>query len=110
MALIRAQQNRTITRDITILDGDGATITPNAADKVRAIIKRDGQATRLTVASDVPTSNGSTFAKGAANRLRLDADDLDFPAGTYTLLVDYYDNADSTWKHVSKQVFVLEPT
>jgi len=109
MSLFFAYKNRGISKDITILDGNGNTITPGASDKVRATIKREGQTAVLTVNSDAPTANGSSFTKGASNRLRLDASDLNFAEGTYSLIIDYYDNDDTQeWKTVDRQVFVLE--
>lgn len=111
MALIYAYQNRGLTRDITIQDTNGATITPGDSDKVRAIIAREGEVAKLTVVSGTPTSNGSSFTKGAANRLRLDASDLSFDPGTYTMQIDFYDAADAAeWKVVSRQCFFLEPS
>ena len=109
MSLIYAYKERGITRDVTILDVDGETITPGDGDLVRAVIGRDGEAPVLTVTSGSPTANGSSFTKGEANRLRLDAADLDFDPGTYTLTVEYHDNADAQeWKVVEKQCFHLE--
>jgi len=69
----------------------------------------------LEVTSGTPTANGSTFSKNTpssgVNRLRLDASDLSFDAGTYTLRVDYFDNADAAeWKNVDREVFVMENT
>ncbi len=112
MSLILAYQNRGLTRDITIQDVDGDTITPGDTDKVRAIIGREGEAAKLTVTSDGATPNGSSFTKAAANRLRLDAADLaDIDPGTYTLFIDFYDFADGAeWKNVDRQIFVLEET
>ncbi len=111
MSLILAYQNRGLTRDITIQDVNEATITPGDSDKIRAIIGREGEAAKLTVTSDTPTTNGSSFTKGAANRLRLDADDLSFDPGVYTLQIDFYDAADiQEWKVVSRQCFYLEKT
>jgi len=41
----------------------------------------------------------------------LDAGDLDFDAGTYSMWVELFDVADARdWKTVSRQVFQLEPT
>ena len=109
MTLIKAYKGRGITRDITITDADEETITPGASDKVRAIIGRENQTAKLTVTSDAATSNGSSFTKGATNRLRLDASDLDFDPGVYTIIIDFYDNSDGQeWKTVDKQVFHLE--
>jgi hypothetical protein len=111
MALILAYKNRRLARDITILDADGITITPGSTDRVRISIGREGETALLTVDSQSPTANGSSLTKGAANRLILDADDLGFTPGTYTMLVDYYDADDGPeWKTVSRQCFVLENT
>lgn len=111
MALILAYQNRGLSRNITITDVSGATITPTVVDKVRAIIGREGETAKLTVSSDAPTANGSSFTKGATNLLRLDASDLTFDAGVYSLYIDYYDGSDADeWKTVSRQVFCLELT
>jgi hypothetical protein len=111
MSLIYCYQGRGLTRDITIQDVDGATITPGVNDKVRVSIGRAGEAPLLTVTSGAPTANGSSVTKGAANRLRLDASDLAFDPGVYSMAVEYYDNADAQeWKMVSRQVLVLEPT
>jgi hypothetical protein len=115
MALIFAYQNRNCTRDITIRNAADAVITPSTYDQVRAMIGREGYVPELTVASDAPTSNGSTFTKNhpssGVNRLRLDAQDLDFEPGVYTLFLDYFDHADAEdWKNVDRQVFCLERT
>lgn len=113
MTMILAYKSRGKTVDITINDADGDAITPGTNDKVRAIIGREGQAAKLSITSGTNTANGSSFTKNSpsngVNRLRLDASDLEFDPGTYTLWVDYFDNADSSeWKLVEKQVFVLE--
>ena len=113
--MILAYQNRGCTRDITIQDADDAAIIPGASDEIRAIIGREGATPKLTGTSNAPTANGSTFTKNTpsdgVNRLRLDASDLDFEPGTYTLFVDYYDSADALeWKNISRQVFALEET
>jgi hypothetical protein len=111
MSLILAYRSRGLSRDITIQDVDGNNITPGDSDKLRAIIGREGETAKLTVTSDDSTANGSSFTKGTNSRLRLDASDLDFAAGVYTLYVDYYDSGDAQeWKNVSRQVFVLEET
>jgi hypothetical protein len=109
MSFILAYKSLGITRDIVIQDVDGNTITPGGADKIRAIIHRTGKGSALTVTSDAPTANGSSFTKGATNRLRLDASDLDFDSGSYTLSIEYYDAHDAAeWKNVSRQCFYLE--
>jgi len=116
MTLILAYQNRGLTRDITILDTDGDTITPGANDNVRAIIGREGETAQLTITGGTATANGSSFTTNSPtsgkNRLRLDAADLALiDPGTYTLFIDYFDNADAQeWKNVDRQVFVLEET
>ncbi len=111
MALFLAYQNRGLTKDVMLLNANEDTITPGANDRIRAIIGRVGEEPKLTVASDAPTEAGSIFTKGLTNRLRLDADDLYFEAGVYTITFDYYDHANaSEWSTVSKQVFYLEST
>ena len=113
MTLILAYKSRGITRDITIKDVDGDAITPGATDSIRATITREGGTAVLTVTSGSATANGSSFTKNSpssgVNRLRLDASDLEFQPGVYSLYIDYYDNADAQeWKNVDRQVFCLE--
>ena len=112
MSLIFCFQNRGKTIDFTLDDTDGNTVTPGMNDKLQITIGRLGETAKLTFTSDAATANGSSVTKGASNRLRLDASDLALiDPGTYTLMVDYYDNADAQeWKTVSRQVFVLEDT
>jgi hypothetical protein len=111
MSLVYAYRDRGITRNITIQDADGNTITPHPADKVRATIGRSGETAKFTITSGTPTAAGSSFTMGAVNVLRLDASDLNFSAGTYTLFIELQDSADaSEWKNVSRQVFILEDT
>lgn len=109
MALILAQQNRGKTIDITIQDAAGGTIIPGVNDRVRVTIGRIGRTPELEVESGTPTVNGSSITTGAANRVRLDASDLDFDPGEYSFIVDYFDNADAQeYKTVERQVFQLE--
>lgn len=121
MSLIYAHRRRTLTKDLTILDGAGVTVVPGDNDKLRITIGREGQletdlsGAELTFTSDAATDNGSSITKSGgedgSHRMRLDASDLTFPAGVYTLLFDYFDNADAgTYKNISRQVFVLEET
>lgn len=112
MSLIFCYQNRGKTVDFTIDDADGNAITPGMNDKLRVIVGRLGESAQLSFTSDAATANGSSITKGETNRLRLDASDLALiDPGTYTLIVDYYDNADAQeWKTVSRQVLVLEET
>ena len=111
MTLILAYQERNKTVDVYIKDANDETITPGAGDLVRIIIGREGETPKLSVTSGTDTANGSSVTKGAANRVRLDAQDLTFAPGTYTLFVDYFDSADaSEWKSVDRQCFQLELT
>jgi len=112
MTLIYAQQARGFTKDFSINDTDGNDITPGANDKLRISIGRVGETAELSFTSDAATANGSVITKGVTNRMRLDASDLALiDPGTYTMIIDYYDNADAQeWKTVSRQVFVLEET
>jgi hypothetical protein len=110
MTLIYAYKGRGLTKDIVINSSGGTAITPGTNDLVRISIGRVGEDALFSVTSGTPTSNGSSITKGALNRLRIDASDLeDIDPGTYTLFVDYFDNADAQeWKTVDRQVFVLE--
>ena len=109
MSLIYAYKGKGITKDFTILDANEAAITPGTNDKIRVTIGRSNETAKFTVTSGTNTEAGSSFTKGAANRLRLDASDLDFERGTYSLWIDYYDAEDaSEWKCVDRQVFILE--
>lgn len=115
MAFWLVYQNRNTTRDVSVLNAAGAAIVPGAADLIRAVITRQDETAELTVVSGSPTPNGSSFRKNfpseGLNRLRLDADDLGFNAGTYTIRFDLLDNADSAdWKNIQRQVLVMEPS
>lgn len=123
MALIKADKLRGLTRDITILDAAGGTITVSANDMIRAIIGREGKLgadltfpdAQFFVASGTNTPNGSSFTPNSPssgkNRLRIDASDLNFAAGVYSLIIDHFDNANAAeWATVSRQVFSLEDT
>ena len=112
MALVFAYVNRGITKDFVFLDADGDAIAPGANDQVRATILHEGQTAKLTVASDANGPNGSTFQKGTPNatinRLTLVPADLQFDPGTYSILLDFFDNASGAFKVGDRQVFVLE--
>ncbi len=118
MAAIQAYKGLGITKDILIKNASGANISPQTNDIIRAIIGREGSlhsAPELQISSDADTDSGSYFRKNypsaGVNRLRLDASDLDFPAGIYTLAIEYFDRADSSeWKSVSREVFNLQDT
>lgn len=119
--LVLATVLRGITKDITILDVNGDAIVPYTADAVRAVIgleldiQPDLSGAKLVVTSTAPTANGSTFRKNTPstgkNRLRLDASDLQFDPGVYSLMIDFMDSGDKNdWKTCERVVFVLEPT
>jgi hypothetical protein len=120
--LIYAYQSRTLTKDVTILVCDGEAIQVTGSNKLRAVIGRVGDldadlsGALLVVESGTPTANGSSFVLDgggiAINRLRLDYRDLEtLKPGTYTLFIDYFDNADNgVWKNVDRHVFCLEDT
>lgn len=125
MTIVAADQLRGKTVDITLRDADENPIVVVAADVLRAMITRR---TELGGTAELPTGhkllvrsddggtlNGSTFTKDTpavnTHRLRLDAQDLDFEHGTYTLVIDFFDNADAAeWKTVDRQVFILGET
>lgn len=109
MTLVYAYRNRGITRGMVLHDSGGRTVVPSEGDALRVTIGRDGSPPKLIVSSEEPTANGSTILLGETSLLRLDASDLTFDAGVYTLTLDYFDSADSReWKCVDRQVFVLE--
>lgn len=108
MALILAYKNRGLTRDIKLVDKDSAAITPKLQDQVRVSIGRIGEVAKLVITTDNPTANGSSITKGAANRLRLDASDLGFDVGLYSLFVEFYDFAEDSWFSVDRQLFCLK--
>ena len=111
MALVYLYQSRGMSKDIQIQDAAGNVIMPSASDKIRATIGRLGETAKLIVSSDTPSANGSTFTKGALNRLVLKAADLAaIEPGTYTLSIDFYCNVDAAWKNVDRQVAFVEKT
>jgi len=108
MGLVLACKNRGLQRDLVIYDDDDAVITPTVSDILRVIILREGDTPKLTITSSAATANGSSLTKGATNRLRIDASDMDFDPGIYTFLFDYFDFADSSeWKCVDRHTFVV---
>ena len=120
MSLIHAYQNRGKTFDITV-DGPDGAITPGGNDVLRIVIGRAGRLgvaladAQLVVTSAAATANGSSITIGggedSSHRIRLDASDLTFDPGIYSMLVDYFDNADAEeWKNVDRQCFSLEAT
>lgn len=111
MSLIVAEYDRGKTLSLVLKDADGGTITPGESDRVRVRIGREGEADKLSLTSGSDSKAGSSITKGAANTVRLDATDLRFAPGVYTMWVEYYDAADAAeWKCVQTQVFWLQPT
>lgn len=116
--IVSAYQNRGLTKDFTFQNTSGRVTVPGSSDLIRVLIGRIATintAPLLTVLSGSDTAAGSSFTKNTpergVHRLRLDATDLDFAPGTYSLLVDYFDAADaSEWKTVSRHIFVLFAT
>lgn len=115
MSLVLAYQSRRLVCDFTLKDADGNDISVGASDKIRAIITHEGETAKLTVESGTNTANGSSFQKNTpstnSHRLTLDADDLAFPIGTYSLYIDYFDNADgSEYKTAERHILSLQET
>ena len=117
MSLIRVDKSRGKTFGITIKDAAGNVITPTGSDLVRIIIGYQGRLgannanAKLVLVSGSPSAAGSSITAGAENTVRLDATDLSFDPGVYTMFVDYFDADDADeWKLVSKQVFHLRDT
>lgn len=117
--VIHAIKLRGFTKDIVIRNVDGDAIIPLAGDKLRAYIGRltEIDATTLSgakfsVTSDAASAAGSSITKNSPssgfNRLRIDATDMDFESGIYTLRVEFYDGNDANeWKVASEDVFIL---
>lgn len=117
---VTATRYRGFTKDIVLANVDSEAIIPLAGDKIRAYIGRVQDVDAETVSgaeflitSDADSANGSYFRKNSPssgyNRLRIDAADLSFPAGVYTLFVDFMDGNDANeWKSASREPFILE--
>lgn len=111
MGIMYLWQDRNTVKDFELLDADDKVIEPGAGDEVRATILRLGMDPVLTVASDAPTDNGSTFAKGEKNRLTIVAADAEaIEQGAYTLLVDLYQSVGQEWTNVDRQIVFVERT
>ena len=118
--IVHATKLRGFTKDIVITNVDDEAIIPLAGDKLRAYIGRISEidaetlvGAKFSITSDADSAAGSYIRKNSPssgfNRLRIDADDLDFPAGIYTLVVDFYDANDANeWKTCSRDSFILE--
>lgn len=121
MSLILAYRNRGLTRHLVMLNASGNPIVPGTNDVLRIIIGHEGKLgtnfadAELTFTSSAPTSNGSSITKSTAlpaeNIMRLDAQDLTFPTGIYTLIFEFLDVADANEnKNIDRQVFSLQET
>ena len=108
MALMKAWKNRSTCYTFTITDSAGDVIQPQAGDILRVRIHRAGQSPVLIVLSSENTSNGSSLSFGVSSVLTLVAADLDIPAGTYSMSLDYYDLSETEWKGVDEHVFFVE--
>lgn len=118
--VIHAVKLRGFTKDIILRDVNNDVIVPLAGDKLRAYIGRVHEINAETLAgavfsitSDSDSAAGSYIRKNSPssgfNRLRIDATDMSFDAGIYTLRVEFYDGNDANeWKVASSDVFILE--
>lgn len=112
VGMMRAERGRVFTNSVTLYDSSGVVIILGPTDKIRAQISVVNASPVFTVSSDANTTNGSGFSKnspaGGSNLLLIDADDLTFPPGTYTIFIDYVVSSQSSeWQNYSQSVFVL---
>ena len=93
-----------------LYDVNGDPITPDTNDVIHCKILHLGETPVLEVDSTGNTLNGSSFTKGAPeNVLRLDAQDLEFDHGVYTISVELTDAEDANdLKNAQRGVFSLE--
>ena len=126
MALIFAYKDRGLTKELTINNADDTVYTPQANDVLRVVIGHEGKLgtnfadAQFHVTSTAPTVAGSRITKNqdaqgnvlnGTNTLRLDASDLNFSAGVYTLFFSLTDNSDAQdEKTISREVMVIEDT
>lgn len=116
MTMILAEKSRGKTFTISPTQASGSPVAVGSNDLIRIIIGHEGRlsAAPLTLVSGTNSANGSSITVNVSegtHRIRLDADDLAFDAGTYTMVVDFFDNADAEeWKTIDRQVFHLEDT
>lgn len=117
--VVTAQKSRGFTKDIVLFNVDGDPVVALTNDKLRAYIGHEGDLNDdlsgavFLITTDTDSAAGSYFRKNSpssgANRLRIDATDLSFDPGIYTLFVDFYDSNDANeWKTASRDVFILE--
>ena len=114
MALLLAHKNRKFTRDLVMLDADGATVVPGDSDVARIKIGLRGETPVLDLDSATNSANGSSVSlntpSSGTTRLQILAADMAITPGVYTLEFAIYDNTDSAIKHVDAQVFVVQNT
>jgi hypothetical protein len=114
MSLIIAQQSLGITYDFVVRNVANDAITVGGNDSLRVTIEREGDTSpKFQLTGFVANGNGSQISRNTpstgTNRVRIDADDLTFELGLFSLLVDFFDNEDAQeWKRVDRQTFLLE--
>lgn len=107
---VHGYQSRGCTYNVTLFDVNGDPISPDTNDIVHCKILQLGETVTFEVDSTAPTANGSTFTKGdPVNVLRLDAQDLVFDPGVYTISIELTDFEDvNDLKNAQRGVFTLE--
>jgi len=104
-----------ITWNFDVKDSKGSVIIPGKNDKLRIrIMERGGSQVLFEVSSGTPSKNGSCVLKAGEegrekNVFRFDDKDLEnLSIGSYSLVLDYFDNADSQeWKRIDTQVLFV---
>lgn len=113
MALFLCYRSLGISKTITVKNAANQVIVPGENDTLRVKIGYEGATPLLTVTTTTSQAGSilTVDRTDGEHTLRLDATDLAaIPPGTYTLFIEYYDNADgSEWKNVDRQVFQLVP-
>jgi hypothetical protein len=109
---IKANKGRGCTYNVTFNDSAGEAITPDPADLIHCKVLHVGKTPVFLVDSSAATANGSSFTKGAPiNVLRLDAEDMTFEPGAYTIVFELTDGNDADdIKNAQRGVFYLEDT
>lgn len=121
MSQIFAYKSRGCTHDFRVLDANSNDVVLGGSDEIRAVIGREGKLgvdfadAAFSITNGTNSANGSSFTKngGGSNihRLRLDASDLSFSPGVYSLFFEYKNAGDGNeWKAVRRFVFVLLET
>lgn len=108
---LTAYRSHTSFYEITLLDANGDELSIDDTNVTRIKIGRDSHLPELDITSEAPTANGSTLTNDNPSVLRLDQDDLDFPAGVYDieyLILD--DVSGQLTTHVAHGIFILHET